>query len=279
MRKDALERRLQANLKEIPEYLRRNHIEKDEFMQAWGMMSGMWNTIDFERIRKIVRIQRNYPEIVKVAHKMGRIADDEGKDRIHVKEGDTYQLEHSSRCDIMGITVGNDLNALLPMELAHCADDDLEDLFVYKYLTRKLQTFHYKSEIMHPARCLETKPARRKGPMIVCLDTSGSMAGKPEKIAHSLLIKLLEIADRQQRNCLRIAFSVYVNPIDIRKDRARLLEFFSKTACGDTDATCMLKTALRLLRSSKDYMNADVLWISDFKIPLLSPALTGKIQE
>ena len=279
LRKDALERRLQANLKEIPEYLRRNHIEKDEFMQAWGMMSGMWNTIDFERIRKIVRIQRNYPEIVKVAHKMGRIADDEGKDRIHVKEGDTYQLEHSSRCDIMGITVGNDLNALLPMELAHCADDDLEDLFVYKYLTRKLQTFRYKSEIMHPARCLETKPARRKGPMIVCLDTSGSMAGKPEKIAHSLLIKLLEIADRQQRNCFLIAFSVSVNPIDIRKDRARLLEFFSKTACGDTDATCMLKTTLRLLRSSKDYMNADVLWISDFKIPLLSPALTGKIQE
>lgn len=36
LRKDALERRLQANLKEIPEYLRRNHIEKDEFMQAWG---------------------------------------------------------------------------------------------------------------------------------------------------------------------------------------------------------------------------------------------------
>ena len=33
-------------------------------------MSGMWNTEDFERIRKIVRIQKEYPEVVKVANKM-----------------------------------------------------------------------------------------------------------------------------------------------------------------------------------------------------------------
>ena len=132
---------------------------------------------------------------------------------------------------------------------------------------------------MQPARRLETKPAKRKGPMVVCLDTSGSMAGKPEKIAHSLLIKILEIADRQQRSCYLIAFSVSINPIDIRKERARLLEFFSKTACGDTDATRMLQATFRLLRSSKDYMNADVLWVSDFKIPLSTSELIDKMQE
>ena len=278
-RKDALERRLRSNLKDIPDYIRQKDIDKDEFFQSWGLMSGMWNTIDFERIRKIVRIQREHPEIVKVANRMGRIADDEGQDKMFVSEGDVYKLEHSSKCDILGITVGNDLNALLPIELAHCADEELEDLFVYKYLTNKLQTFRYKSEIMQPARRLETKPARRKGPMIVCLDTSGSMTGKPEKISHSLLIKLLEIADRQQRSCYLIAFSVSIFPIDIRKERARLLEFFSKTATGDTDATRMLEASLRLLKSSKDYMNADVLWISDFKIPMSSPELIDRMKE
>lgn len=278
-RKDDFERRLHANLKNIPEYIKQNQIEKDEFYQAWGLMSGMWNTIDFERIRKIVRIQREYPEIVKVANKMGRIADDEGKEQLHISQGNVYQMEHSSKSDIMGVTVGNDLNSLLPTELAHCADDDLEDVFVYKYITRKLQTFRYKSEIMQPARRLEVKPAKQKGPMIVCLDTSGSMVGKPEKIAYSLLVKILEIADRQRRSCFLIAFSVSVNPIDVRKERARLLEFFSKTSCGDTDATRMLQTTFRLLQSNKDYMNADVLWISDFKIPLSASELTNKMQE
>ena len=278
-RKDALERRLRSNLKDIPEYIRQNRVDKDEFFQTWGMMSGLWNTVDFERIRKIVRIQRSCPEIVKVARKMGRMADDEGREQIRVAEGNVYKMEHSSKCDILGISTGNDLNALLPIELAHSADSELEDLFVYKYLTRKLQTFRYKSEIMQPARRIETKPARPKGPMIVCLDTSGSMAGKPEKITHSLLIKLLEIADRQRRNCFLIAFSVSIQPIDVRKERARLLEFFSKTACGDTDATRMLEATFRLLKEGKEYMNADVLWVSDFKIPHSSPAFMEEIRR
>ena len=278
-RKDDFERRLHANLRNIPGYIRQNNIEKDEFYQAWGLMSGMWNTIDFERIRKIVRIQKEYPEVVKVANKMGRMADDEGKDQLHVAQGDVYKMEHSSKSDILGITTGNDLNALLPTELAHCADDELEDLFVYKYVTRKLQTFRYKSEIMQPARRLEIKPATQKGPMIVCLDTSGSMVGKPEKIAYSLLIKILEIADRQRRDCFLIAFSVSINPIDVRRERARLLEFFSTTSCGDTDATRMLQAIFRLLQSKKEYMNADVLWISDFKIPLSVPELTDQMLE
>ena len=83
-RKDALERRLRSNLKDIPEYIRQNRVDKDEFFQTWGMMSGLWNTVDFERIRKIVRIQRSCPEIVKVARKMGRMADDEGLSLIHI---------------------------------------------------------------------------------------------------------------------------------------------------------------------------------------------------
>lgn len=277
--KDAIDRRLRANLNEIPKYLRQNEIEKDEFLQAWGLMGGLWNTIDFERIRKIVRIQKDYPEIIRVANKMGRIADDDGKQQMQVAEGDVYKLDHSSKCDIQGISVGNDLNALLPIELAHCADEDLEDLFTYKFLTSKLQTFRYKSEVMQPARKLEVKPIRPKGPMIVCLDTSGSMVGKPEKIAHSLLVKLVEIADRQKRDCFLIAFSVSIHPIDIRRERARLLEFFSKTACGDTDATRMLEATFRLLGSRREYMNADVLWVSDFKIPLSVLPLMEKMQD
>ena len=55
-------------------------------------MSGMWNTVDFERIRKIVRIQKEYPEVVKVANKMGRMADDEGQEQLHVAQGNVYKM-------------------------------------------------------------------------------------------------------------------------------------------------------------------------------------------
>ena len=58
-----------------------------------------------------------------------------------------------------------------------------------------------------------------------------------------------------------------------------MLDFFSTTSCGDTDATRMLKATFDLLQSKKEYMNADVLWITDFKIPLPSPKLTDRILE
>lgn len=87
--------------------------------------------------------------------------------------------------------------------------------------------------------------------MIVCLDTSGSMTGVPERVAHSTLIRLLAIADRQKRDCFLIAFSVSIQPIDVRKERANLLSFFSRTACGDTDASRMMKKTFELLQSGK----------------------------
>ena len=52
-----------------------------------------------------------------------------------------------------------------------------------------------------------------------------------------------------------------------------------ETGCGDTDATRMLQAIFQLLQSKKEYMNADVLWISDFKIPLSVPELTDKMLE
>lgn len=51
------------------------------------------------------------------------------------------------------------------------------------------------------------------------------MTGVPERVAHSTLIRLLEIADRQKRDCFLIAFSVSIQPIDVRKERANLLSF------------------------------------------------------
>ena len=222
-KKDFLEKKLKTSLNKIPEYLEEHQVDKEEFYQAWSMMNGLWNTIDFENIRKIVKLQKEYPELLKVANRMGRIADDEGSKQVYVTEGSVYKLAHSQKSDILGVTIGNDLNALLPSELLYYADSELQDVFMLKYFTQKLQTFRYKSEIMQPSRRLEAKPAVLKGPMIVCLDTSGSMTGKPERMANSLLIKLIEIAELQNRECFLITFSVSTKTIDIRRDRLKLM--------------------------------------------------------
>ena len=115
--------------------------------------------------------------------------------------------------------------------------------------------------------------------MIVCLDTSGSMSGKPEKIAQSLLARILDVADRQKRDCFLIAFSVSINPINVKKERARLLSMLANVASGDTSAVKMMNATFSLLESSADYVNADVLWVTDFKIPMSSADLINKMEQ
>ena len=110
-----------------------------------------------------------YPEIGDVVKRMGRIADADGKDRLAVQTGRSMQLSHSSGSDIEGISTGRDINALMPMEWAQYTDTDMEKLFLHKYMTSKLQVFHYKSEIAKPARRLRSERASRRGTlMIVC---------------------------------------------------------------------------------------------------------------
>lgn len=263
--------------------------------QAWDLMEGQFSESEFERKLNIVRIQNKYPEIGEVARRMGRTVEEEGRDHISVQSGFHFKIDHSSGSDIEGITVGNDINALLPMELTQYADEQLEDLFYKKFLTRRLQTFRYRSELNKPTQKLHKQRAVRRGPMIVCLDSSASMYGVPQKIMLSLLGKLEQTAEELQRDCFLIDFSVSIRPIDLRaRLRNRLMERIGQkpekgSECvqgefpfigGGTDAEKMLRLTFALLDDGGNrYMNADVLWVTDFLIPRTTQELMERFQE
>ena len=157
--------------------------------------------------------------------------------------------------------------SMLPLEIAQCSDAELYDVFLYKYATQNLQTFHHKSEMLKPSKQVAPRPARLRGPMIVCVDRSGSMEGLPENLANSLMMRLLLMAEQQHRDLFLVSFSVEARPIDVKKNRATLLEFFRQRSLGSTSATQMLREVFALLDSG-EYSSADVLWFSDFCIPL-----------
>ena len=261
----------------IPQYLAEHEVSDDEFEQCWALMGGIWNVLEFDRIRAIVRLQKDYPEVLEVAKMLGRIADDDGSERVPLGGGNTMGIDHSAPSDIEGVTIGNDIASMLPNEMAQMVDDDLNGLFVYKFATRNLQNFKYKSLVMHPSHKLQLHKARQKGPMVVCLDTSGSMAGTPERISHALIVKLLQLALRQDRDFLLIAFSMSAKAFEVRRNRARLLDFFRKPANGDTDVTDMLGMCAESLMNKPEYMSADVCLVSDYKMPVADVKLMGDV--
>ena len=270
---------LDKYLSVVPEYVTQHAVSDDEFEQCWALMGGIWNVLEFERIRLIVGLQKQYPQVLEVAKVLGRIADEEGGERVPLGGGNTMKIEHSAPSDIEGVTIGNDLTSMLPCEMAQMVDDDLNGLFVYKFATRNLQNFRYKSAVMHPSHKLQLRRARQKGPMVVCLDTSGSMAGQPERISHALIVKLLQLALRQDRDFLLIAFSYMAKAFEVRQNRARLLDFFRKQASGDTDVTDMLEMCIDTLMSKPEYMSADVCLVSDYKMPLANDVLMKRVMD
>ena len=293
-------------------------ISEQRAVQAWELMTNGWTETEFERRLNQMKVQDRYPEIKEIVAKMGRVADANGKDRLTIASGVDMKMEHSAGSDIEGITVGDDLNSLLPLELAQYSDEDMEGLFIYKYRTRRLQTFRYKSEMAKPSRKLGFTHASRKGPMIVCLDTSASMYGTPERISSTLIALLEETAEELERDCFLIDFSVSTRAIDlIEKRKAQRLRKLGLTISdeeilgtdyadytdssasststssstsgfastgrsvrrqpstthlpfigGGTSAKKMMKQMFELLdNDGLHYVNADVLWITDFLIP------------
>ena len=123
--------------------------------------------------------------------------------------------------------------------------------------------------------------------MIICMDTSGSMAGEPLEVARVVTSNIFMEAQRQRRACLLILYSEDITVIDLNnawenyriRSRGGYKDFILQIPIeyGATDITEMLLEIFELWENSKDYQLADVLVISDFEIPKPSVDLLSKI--
>lgn len=119
-------------------------------------------------------------------------------------------ISHATRSDIAGICEGNDLNSLLPLEYCYLAEKNLQPIFFERFIEKRLQVIDYQS---HEKQTINDKKTagnevseEAEGPFIVCLDTSGSMAGERERIAKSTLLAIAELTEVQHRKCYVILF-------------------------------------------------------------------------
>jgi hypothetical protein len=140
-----LTKKLETAFQQVKQITQAVGASEIEAVRAWNMMDGAtWSESEFERHLLEARLNQRYPVIDEIIKKMGRTADDFGNDRLTVAAGGESMIGHASGSDIEGITIDNDINALLPSEWAQCADDTLENLFIYKYVTKSLQVFRLR---------------------------------------------------------------------------------------------------------------------------------------
>lgn len=256
----ACDRRVER-LKELT--IRRNEKTWEHHVKEWGLA-------DYEQRKKVERLVYSYPALAEIVRIMGREEpkrDDEMDDTIK-RYLPLLPSPPKPAMEIDEVSNGNDLKHVLPVEMAIMADPQTEDFFYLKYATKKLQLFANKPKLESQMKVEQTKkkkPRLEKGPIIVSLDTSGSMEGNPIKLAKSLLMQLLRMAKKQKRKCYLITFSVRAKTLDLSRPGSwrKVSSFLDSTFSGGTDGEQMLNAALKMLQTS-NFSMADVLIISDF---------------
>jgi uncharacterized protein with von Willebrand factor type A (vWA) domain len=170
-------------------------------------------------------------------------------------------FSRASKSDISGITIGDDLNSLLPSEIAVLSDRRTQDIFYKNYAEKRLQVFATASSG-------EKKKERQDGPVIICLDTSSSMNGEPARIARMLTIAVSIYAMRRRRKVMVVKYSDSYKIetfIKRRADRDRLMKFLQWTGVGGNSENRMFRNLLEtVLPQEPKFDAADILCISDF---------------
>jgi uncharacterized protein with von Willebrand factor type A (vWA) domain len=163
--------------------------------------------------------------------------------------------------EITSVTTGNEIERLLPSEIALLADASLEDLFYLKFAERGLMQYD-----------LIGHEAEGQGPIIIAIDESGSMTtdygGMTGEVwSKAVTLALLSIARLQKRDLAVIHFS---GPDDLRLDLfpkgeatpAQVIACATFFFNGGTVFEPWMKKALELVDGSQ-FEKADVICVSD----------------
>ena len=162
---------------------------------------------------------------------------------------------------IRGVTIGNDIGKLLPTEAMKLQNPILKKVFKKDLLEHKLFQYEY-----------DHKQKESAGPIICCIDSSGSMWGPSEIWAKAVALGLLEIARHQNRSFYAIHFSsgyradnLHVNDFHKKQPYSitnviDLAEYFEG---GGTAFEPPLNAARKHISTEKDFSKADIVFITD----------------
>lgn len=261
-----------------PRFAERQSLVRDLFGSEdplWDLSSGEWQEVPWRALEEAASSLAEHDELRRLAEVLGR-------SRVVTQNETSVREERDVRVETVGIgksevtgaRFGDDLTSLLPSELALLSDPETEELFYAKLAHKELLVLDYRREkvVFHTRRRPVTVRERvvvPRGPVILCVDTSGSMIGLPEKVAKAMTLALAQRLQDDHRPIYVISFSTETVSFELTPDAptlAQLAIFLGSSFRGGTDLRPAINEALDLLETNR-YRHADVLVISDFRVP------------
>lgn len=248
--------------------------------------NGRLTAQDMQQFKSWAEYLRNNDTLKIILDVLGKIQDAHiAQEKIEISQQqkiETLVTDIYSCEEIVGIRMGRDLEFVLPSELALLSNTETEVLFDLKYIEGNLMCFEMQGlqSASQNIECISYGSINSKGPMILCIDTSGSMQGTPEFIAKAVALYFASEAMKEKRACFLINFSTSIQTLELTRPQGlnTLIEFLKMSFHGGTDVAPALDFALGLLKK-KNYKRADLLVVSDFVMATLAQEQHQKIQS
>ena len=268
----------------------------------WDALRGLLRSTEWREVVRIRRLIERLPELARIIRSLGRAraaADEaESSQALHtVIEPAEVQSTVSRRLrvpDMPGETRGvhrsGRVARMLPAEAMLLGHPQLRLVWHARHAERTLLAYedddHLQEVRQSSAPVLRPSPrpapAQRleMGPLLICVDTSGSMRGGAEAVAKAVVLEAVRSAHGQGRAChvfafggpdevLEMALGVDVEGVD------RLARFLGQSFGGGTDIGAPLERAIARLEQA-EWRLADLLIASDGEFGA-TPALAERL--
>ncbi|MHA1248654.1 MAG: VWA domain-containing protein [Candidatus Helarchaeota archaeon] len=251
---------------------------------GWDLSSGILKNVTIDKILEYSLLLEKIPELQKIAENLGRF---EGA----FSTRERWKLKPYVPEEIFNIYLSDDIHRVLAIELGKLNNPLLKSLFMANWLDHKLLTYQLRGKEKYSSK---EKEEVKRGPIIICIDTSGSMAGTPEQLAKALSLAVIKIAQSENRDVHVILFSgpenikeysleqsvfkenkneniddyeKFLEDQELRYEAKRkyysnVIDILAFSFGGGTDFREPLNQAKKKLKD-KRYEKADILFISD----------------
>jgi len=204
---------------------------------------------------------------VQSAPKLREIAELAGRFRREARKAQASKKQPGPD-EVTEIEMGANLNRVLLTELVRLRHPLMKKDFARKMLSKRLLQYR-----------MEEVEKKDRGPIVVCLDSSGSMSGKKEIWSKAVALAMCQIAMDQNRTFEVLHFDVDLRRKDVfpagKSDPMKLVESMTYFASGGgTKFAPILAHAFKDIADAaeKDLSDADVVFITDGQSELSTEA-------
>ncbi|ARK24425.1 hypothetical protein SporoP37_06905 [Sporosarcina sp. P37] len=222
---------------------------KDSLISLMGGSSAGKGEADLKKVP--LREQLAVADQLAANPKMQEIAEWAGRFKEVARK--KQKANYAESMERRGVTTGNEIERLLPIELGLYTQDSTKKDFLRRLAEEETMQYDQRK-----------REELGKGPIVFCLDQSGSMKLLDNQ-SKGFILALLSIAKKQRRDLCVLLFSTTVQLETFAKGKitsSELARLARTYLGGGTDFTLSLKEALKVIGGSA-FKNADVIFVTD----------------